>query len=139
MRRDPPFEAVQTAYSPNLDGSGTLIAGVANICPSLISVSVASLGVSGIAVFDIDGVPFKTLAVEASHSESCDLHGLELPASGVLGVNTTTPMDVSALYVIVDHTPGITKDAARAASYQAALASPRAIRTPNRFGGQVEG
>ena len=138
-RRDPPFQAELTAYLQNIDGSGTLISGVADVCVSLRSLSIASLGAAGSAVFDIDGAPFKTLAVSANVSDDAEFSSLELPASGALGVNTTTPMDVSALYVIVDHTPGTTKEAARAASYQAHLVAPKVIRTPNRSGGQVEG
>jgi hypothetical protein len=138
MRRDPPFEAVHPAYLAALDGSGVLISGVADTCYALQSVTVASLGASGTAVFDLNGVP-KTLAVPANGTAECFLGGLELPPSGDLALVTSTPMDVSALYVIVDHTPGVTKEAARAATYQASLASPKAIRAPNRFGGQVEG
>ena len=138
-RRDPPFQETITAYLPSIDGSGTVIPGVANICPSLASISIASLGSAGTATFDIDGVPFKTIAVVANGSNGCPLYDLELPPSGVLGVDTSFPMSVTVLYSIVDHTPGATKEAARAASYQAHLVAPKAIRTPNRFGGQVEG
>lgn len=139
MRRDPPFEAVHPAYLGALTGSGVLISGVADIGFSLQSVSIVSLGAAGTATFDLNGTP-KTLAVPANGSAECTLWGTELPASGSLNVVTTTSMDVSALYSIVDHTPGITKEQARANTYSAHVAaSNKAIRAPNRFGGQVEG
>jgi hypothetical protein len=137
-RRDPAFEAVLPAFLPNLTGSGVLIPGVADVCASVQSVSIASLGASGSATFYSDGQPVKTLAVGANGSAE-GLLNIELPPSGALDVVTTTAMDVSALYTEVDHAPGITKEDARAATYQASLLSPKAIRTPNRFGGQVEG
>lgn len=142
MRRDPPFEAVHPAYLSALSGSGTLISGVADTCFALQSLTVASLGAAGTATFDLNGTP-KTLAVSANGTAECFLGGLELPASGSLDVVTTTPMDISALYSLVDHTPGVTKEQARADAYNAYVAAcaagQKAIRAPNRFGGQVEG
>ena len=139
MRRDPPFEAVLPAYLGALTGAGTLIPGAVNICPSVKSVTIASLGAAGTAVFSQAGSPFATLAVPANGSNSLSLAGYELGSGSGLDVTTSASMDVSALYSIVDHTPGITKSAARAAAYQASLLAPKAIRAPNLFGGQTQG
>lgn len=48
-------------------------------------------------------------------------------------------VDVSVFYVLHDISPGITKGVARAATYVASLASPRATRRPNIRGAQQEG
>jgi len=142
MRRDPTFAEVHPAYLAALTGSGVLISGVADTGLSLQSISIVSLGAAGTATFDLNGVP-KTLAVPADGSAECMLFGTELPASGSLNVVTTTSMDVSALYILIDHTLGITKEQARANTYNAYVAAyaagRKAIRAPNRFGGQVEG
>jgi hypothetical protein len=115
-----------------------LIPGVPNTCYELHSLSIASLAAPGEANFSFNGVPFKTLSAQAGGFATCPL-SFELPSGSGLNVVTDTALDVTVFYSIVDHTPGITKEAARAASYQASLLSPKAIRTPNRFGGQVEG
>ncbi len=48
-------------------------------------------------------------------------------------------VEVTAFYVLHDNSAGITKSAARGATYVASLVSPRATRKPNIFGGQQEG
>lgn len=48
-------------------------------------------------------------------------------------------VDATVYYRLIDDRAGITKEAARSATYIASLASPKAIRTPNRRGNQQEG
>lgn len=66
--------------------------------------------------------------------------GFELAnGSGIYIESLANDGTITLYYSFCDMTPGITKEAARAATYQASLLSPKAIRTPNRFGEQVEG
>ena len=138
MRRDPAFEAEQTAFLPSLTGSGILIPAAPDTCFALKSLTLTSTGPAAIADFSVNGVVFASLAVAASGSSTLPI-SKELPSGSGLDVFTSAAADVGASYTLVDHTAGITKEAARAASYQAALLFPRAIRTPNRFGTQTEG
>lgn len=142
-RRDPALEAQITAYNPTLNGDAVMVApqsGIA-LAPSLFSI--ASLGVAGTAEFRSNGVGFKTLAVPANGSASCPLAGLELAIGSGIDVSTTTAMAVTILHSIVDEQSPVTKEAARANTYVAYVASVasgrKAIRTPNRFGLQTEG
>jgi len=136
MRRTLPGAVIPT-YASGISGSATIISGVANVGLSLQEVMITSLGAAGTAVFSSNGVTIVTLGVSANSTER--FGGIELPAGSGLDVFTSTPMDITSLHSVIDHTPGITKSAARLASYQASLLSPRATRVPNRFGGQVEG
>jgi hypothetical protein len=66
--------------------------------------------------------------------------GLELTkGSGVFAEALANDGSITLYYCIINEGAGITKAAARNATYVASLASPKAIRTPNRFGDQVEG
>jgi len=64
----------------------------------------------------------------------------EVPkGSGIAITAIDTQVSFDLYYVAHDVAAGITDVAARAVTYQAHLVAPKAIRTPNRFGGQVEG
>jgi len=66
--------------------------------------------------------------------------GFEQPkGSGLFIEPLSNDGSISLYYCVITEAGGITKEAARAATYVASLASPKAIRTPNRFGTQTEG
>lgn len=142
MRRDPPFEHITPVNLPSVNGTATVFAADSGINPGLVSVSVASLGAAGTATFSTTpgGTTVKVLAVEANASADAAMYTLELGVGQGLEVTTTTAMAVDVLYIKTSAQAGITKSAARAASYNAyKTATTKAIRTPNRFGAQTEG
>lgn len=147
-RRDPPLGKIIPAYDASVDGFIKLIPPSGRDVIALQSLQVASNGAAGTAEFAIcdtaSGLsPFKTLAVEANGTAECAILGYELPIGSGLAVTTTTDMAVTAWHGIVDESLPITKEQARTNTYNAwkaqKAAGQHAIRTPNRFGGQVEG
>lgn len=62
----------------------------------------------------------------------------DLPASSGLKASLASAgsVDVTVFYILRDDRTPIAKYTARANSYNASLTSPKAIRTPNRFGNQ---
>ena len=143
MRRDPPFEKLIPAYDPSVTGFTNLIPAASGMIIDLQSLVITSNGAAGTATFSVNGTPFKTLGVGANLSESCVIGSYELPIGSGLDVTTSTDMAVTAWYGLVDETTPITKEQARANTYNAwkaqKAAGRDAIRVPNRFGGQVEG
>jgi len=143
MRRDPPFGKLIPAYDPSVTGFKNLIPAASGTVIDLQSVVIASNGAAGTATFSTNGTPFKTLAVPANGSADCEIGSYELPIGSGLDVTTTTSMAVTAWYGLVDETTPIIKEQARANTYSAwksqKALGQNAIRTPNRFGNQVEG
>lgn len=143
MRRWPPFSKKVSAYDPSVNGTEVLIPAVSGIAIDLCLLTAASNGGAGTATFSSAGVPFKTVSVPANGTADCNLGSYELPIGSGLEVTTSTDMAITALHSLVDETAPITKEQARANTYNAwkaqKAARQHAIRTPNRFGGQVEG
>lgn len=146
-RRDPPLGKVIPAYNASVNGLVTLIAPSGRNVVDLKSLSIASNGGAGTAEFAItNGVsqsPFKTLAVAANASAECTIGGYELPIGSGLAVTTTTDMAITAWHSVIDESLPLTKEQARTNTHNMwkaqKAAKQNAIRTPNRFGDQVEG
>ena len=143
MRRDPNFAAAIPVTSGNVNGSAEMIPAVTGINPAIRLLSVASLGGAGLATFHTgspSGAIIDSLAVTANGSASQSLGDLEIGLNESLWVVTTTPMNVTVHYVAINDSAGLTKEAARAATYSAYKnAATKAIRRPTRRGLQQEG
>jgi len=113
---------------------------------SLVQLQAANLtgDLNAITLFEGETQLNPQIALGASGTFFWDIPGGEqlelLPSSGLTAcLDSTGLVEVAAYYILWDNRPGITKEAARATTYQAGLTSPRAIRRPTRGGDQQEG
>lgn len=87
------------------------------------------------------GTPFLHGHVASNESEEITWpKGFELPkGSGIYLSALTNDGSIALYYNACDDSAGISKEQARSATYVASVAGPKAIRTPNIFGGQSQG
>lgn len=142
-RRDPDWAKSIPAHFPSVIGATGLLPAVNGCAYNLRTVTVASNGGAGSATLSVGGQTIDTVAVPANGTDQLVYINYELPIGSGLDVTTTTDMAITAWYSKVDESAPITKEQARANTYNAwktqKAAGQHAIRTPNRFGGQVEG
>ncbi|TFH25936.1 hypothetical protein E4G67_00015 [Candidatus Bathyarchaeota archaeon] len=143
MRRWPPFGKTEKVFALAVVGSGVLIPAAPGMIYSIKSISVTALGAPASAAFsDVSGV-FENVSALAGTTIQHDIPSLELPIGSPLNVFTTAAADITVFYCLVDETVSISKNQARANTYNAwkaqKAARENAIRAPNRFGTQTEG
>lgn len=142
-RRDPDWAVSVPAHFPSVVGATGLLPAVSGCAYNLRTITATSNGGAGTATFSVAGQTIDVAAVPAGGTEQLVFINYEVPAGSGLDVTTTTDMAITVWYSKIDASAPITKEQARANTYNAwkaqKAAGQHAIRTPNRFGGQVEG
>lgn len=147
MRRDPPFEATLQAHATVTDicpSQTTIVVPDSGFALSLAQIVATNVG-SGVATFNLFQEsqtiappfvigPSGTLFWDSPGGSTIDF----ATNSGLYGCVSDGTVEVTAYYTICDNRLPITKEQARADTYNAHLIQ-KAVRTPNRFGSQTEG